>query len=293
MIPISGKPILEYIIEDLKELGFTDFCIVIGHLGEKIKQYFGDGTNFNVKISYVEQEIFSGTASATKLAKNFVNDSSFLLYLADTIIPKNLRNYMQNMINSNFEINLLSSQINSSEIGNVGNIEVKNEYVSKISEKTLSSKSNLAWAGIAFFKNNYIFEMIECLTPSQRGEFEITDAMNLVLENNIKIGNFTCDGYIDAGTISGLLELNTFILNLQQPTTQNSCIVNSPVYVGNQCTIGKNVELGPSVSIGDGVNIGDNVEIKNSLIFNNSKISSNQNISNSILDDNQNILSLK
>ena len=135
--------------------------------------------------------------------------------------------------------------------------------------------------------------MIVCLTPSQRGEFEITDAMNLVLENNIKIGNFTCDGYIDAGTISGLLELNTFILNLQQPTTQNSCIVNSPVYVGNQCTIGKNVELGPSVSIGDGVNIGDNVEIKNSLIFNNSKIPSNQNISNSILDDNQNILSLK
>ena len=142
-------------------------------------------------------------------------------------------------------------------------------------------------------KNNYIFEMIECLSPSQRGEFEITDAMNLVLENNIKIGNFTCDGYIDAGTISGLLELNTFILNLQQPTTQNSCIVNSPVYVGNQCTIGKNVELGPSVSIGDGVNIGDNVKIKNSLIFNNSKISSNQNISNSIIDDNQNILSLK
>ena len=293
MIPISGKPILEYIIDDLKKSGFTDFCLVIGHLGEKIKQYFGDGTNFNVKISYVEQEIFSGTASATKLARNFINGSPFLLYLADTIIPKNLENYLHNMITSNFEISLLSSQINSSEIGNVGNVEVENDCVSKISEKTLSSKSNLAWAGIAFFKNNYIFEMIECLTPSQRGEFEITDAMNLVLENNIKIGNFTCDGYIDAGTISGLLELNTFILNLQQPTTQNSCIVNPPVYVGNQCTIGKNVELGPSVSIGDGVNIGDNVEIKNSLIFNNSKISSNQNISNSILDDNQNILSLK
>ncbi|MDC1136659.1 sugar phosphate nucleotidyltransferase [Nitrosopumilus sp.] len=292
MIPISGKPILGYIIDDLKKLGFTDFCIVIGHLGEKIKQYFGDGTNFNVKISYVEQEIFSGTATATKLAKNFVNDSPFLLYLADTIIPKNLRNYIQNMINSNFEINLLSSQINSSEIGNVGNIEVKNECVSKISEKTLSSKSNLAWAGIAFFKNNYIFKMIEQLSPSQRGEFEITDAMNLVLENNVKIGNFTCDGYIDAGTISGLLELNTFILNLQQRTTQNSSNIHYPVYIGNQCTIGKNVELGPSVSIGDGVNIGDNVKIKNSLIFNNSKISSNQNISNSIIDDNQNILSL-
>lgn len=292
MISISGKPILEYIIDDLKKSGFTDFCLVIGHLGEKIKQYFGDGTKFNIKICYVEQDTFSGTASATKLARNFINGSPFLLYLADTIIPKNLENYLHNMIISNFEISLLSSQINSSEIGNVGNVEVENECVSKITEKTLSSKSNLAWAGIAFFKNNYIFKMIEYLSPSQRGEFEITDAMNLILENNMKIGNFTCDGYIDAGTISGLLELNTFILNLQHSTTQNSSNIRYPVYIGNQCTIGKNVELGPSVSIGDGVNIGDNVEIKNSLIFNNSKISSNQNIFNSIIDDNQNILSL-
>lgn len=293
MIPISGKPILEYIIDDLKKSGFTDFCLVIGHLGEKIRQYFGDGTKFNIKICYVEQDTFSGTASATKLARNFINGSPFLLYLADTIIPKNLENYLHNMITSNFEISLLSSQINSSEIGNVGNVEVENDCVSKISEKTLSSKSNLAWAGIAFFKNNYIFEMIECLTPSQRGEFEITDAMNLVLDNNVNIGNFTCDGYVDAGTISGLLELNKLILNLEKIISQSFCIVNPPVYVGNHCNVGKNVELGPFVSIGNNVNIGNNVQLKNSLILNNSKISSNQNISDCVIDDKQNIISLQ
>ncbi len=293
MIPISGKPILEYIIDDLKKSGFTDFCLVIGHLGEKIRQYFGDGTDFNIKICYVEQEIFSGTASATKLAKFFINGSPFLLYLADTIIPKNLENYLHNMITSNFEISLLSSQINSSEIGNVGNIEVENKCVSKITEKTLNSKSNLAWAGIAFFKNDFIFKMIEKLSPSQRGEFEITDAMNLVLDNNVNIGNFTCDRFVDTGTISGLLELNKIILNQEKTFIQNSFKINSPVYIGKRCHIGKNVELGPFVSIGDDVCIGDNVQLKNSLISNNSKISSNENISNSIIDDKHNILSLE
>jgi NDP-sugar pyrophosphorylase family protein len=293
MIPISGKPILEYIIDDLKKSGFTEFCLVIGHLGEKIRQYFGDGTKFNIKIYYVEQKTFSGTASATKLASFFVKGSPFLLYLADTIIPKNLGNYLHDMITSNSEISILSSQINSSEIGNVGNIEVENDYVSKITEKTLNSKSNLAWAGIAFFKNDFIFKMIEKLSPSQRGEFEITDAMNLVLDNNVNIGNFTCDGYVDAGTISGLLKLNKLILNLQQVIPQNFCKIHSPVHIGNKSHIGKNVELGPFVSIGNNVTIGNNVQLENSLILNNSKIPSNQNISNSVIVDEQNTISLK
>tara|TARA_B110000438_G_scaffold257569_1_gene265756 strand:+ start:495 stop:1448 length:954 start_codon:yes stop_codon:yes gene_type:complete len=293
MILISGKPILEYIINDLKKSGFTDFCIVIGHLGEKIKKYFGDGSAFNIHISYVEQEIFSGTASATKLARNFVNDTSFLLYLADTIIPKNLTTHLENMINSNYDMSILSSQIMPYQIGNVGNIEVENNNIIKITEKDLNHKSPLGWSGIAFFKNNYIFKIIEKLNPSTRGEFEITDAMNIVLNNNRKIGNFTCEGYVDAGTISGLLELNKIILNQEKITVQNDSKICYPVYVGKRCHIGKNVKLGPFVSIGDDVYIGDNVQLKNSLILNNSKISSNQNISNSVIDDNKNIISLK
>ena len=293
MISVSGKPILEYIINDLKKSGFTDFCIVIGHLGEKIKKYFGDGTAFNIRISYVEQEIFSGTASATKLARNFVNDTSFLLYLADTIIPNNLTTHLENMITSNYEMSILSSQITPSQIGNVGNIEVENNDVIKITEKDLNPKSHLGWSGIAFFKNNYIFKIIEKLNPSERGEFEITDALNIILNNNRKIRNFTCETYVDSGTISGLLELNKIILNQEKIIVQNDSKINPPVYIGKRCHIGKNVTLGPFVSIGNDVYIGDNVKLKNSLILNNSKILQNQNISNSLIDENENIISLK
>ena len=290
MIVISGKPILEYIINDLKNSGFSDFCIVVGHLSEKIKKYFGDGTAFGIKITYVEQKKFSGTASATKLARNFVGDKSFLLYLADTVIPKNLTNHLEKMIKSNYEMSLLSSKILPSQIGNVGNIEVENNNILKITEKDLSTKSHLGWSGIAFFTNNYIFKIIEKLNPSKRGEFEITDAFNLTLTNNVKIGNFTCEGYVDAGTISGLLELNKIILNQENIIIQNNSIINFPVYVGKRCNIGKNVKLGPFVSIGDDVDIGDDVTLKNSVILNNAKILPKEEIFDSVIDDCGNII---
>jgi dTDP-glucose pyrophosphorylase len=295
MIMMSGKPILEHIIIDLKNSGFTDFCIVIGYLGDKIKTYFGDGSSFDVSISYVEQKFFSGTASATKLAENFVHGDPFLLYLADTIIPKNLDIHLQNMINSNSEISILSSQIDSSKISNVGNIEVKNNFVLKITEKSLLSKSNLSWAGIAFFKDNHIFEIIKNLQSSQRGEFEITEAMNLILCNNIQIENFVCNKYVDAGTISGILELNKIILNENNLSNSDKFSddtkIKNPIYIGKNCKMGKNVVLGPFVSIGDHVCIGNNVKLESVLVLDNSNIDSNKIISCSVIDSTNNILS--
>jgi NDP-sugar pyrophosphorylase family protein len=295
MIMISGKPILEHIVVDLKKSGFTDFCIVIGYLGDKIKTYFGDGSFLGIRISYVEQKIFSGTASATKLSENFVRGESFLLYLADTIIPKNLDTHLQNMIHSNFRVSILLSEIDSSQIGHVGNIEIKNNLVSKITEKSIISKSHLGWAGIAFFNDDSIFQSIKNLKPSERGEFEITEAMNLILSHNIKIKNFVCEKYVDAGTISGILKLNQIILHqdnlLDSNILPNDVEIKNPVYVGKNCHVGKNVTLGPFVSLGNDVCIGDNVKLESSLVLDNSNIDSNQIISNSVVDSKNNILS--
>ena len=198
-------------------------------------------------------------------------------------------------MNSEFEISILSSEIAHSKICNVGNIEVENNNVLKITEKSITSKSNLSWAGIAFFKNNYIFKMIENLQPSPRGEFEITDAMNLILVHNRKIGNFTCEKYVDAGTISGILELNEIILNqniiVNSDNIDNSFKIKNPVYVGKNCHVGKNVELGPFVSIGNDVCICDNVKLEYSVILDNSNIKSNEIISRSVIDSKNNVLS--
>ena len=197
------------------------------------------------------------------------------------------------MIKSNSKISILSSKIDSSKIGNVGNIEIKNNFIVKITEKSFSSKSNLSWAGIAFFKGNEIFKIIKNLTPSKRGEFEITEAMNLTLNN--KIENFICDKYVDAGTISGILELNKTILEQNHMGNLNQLHCNTkiknPIHLGKNCKIGDNVELGPFVSIGNNVNIGDDVKLEYVLVLDNSNIGSNKIITNSVIDSNNNILS--
>lgn len=288
MIMIAGKPLLEYIIEDLTKSGFDEICLVVGHLRNHIEDYFKDGSKYNVKISYVIQHDFVGTASATKLTKSFVNEEPFLLYLADTIIPYNLEENLQRIISNDSEIGLLSAKIQKNNIKNVGNIEVKDDFVIKINEKSLDSKSDLGWAGVAFFKSNYIFEIIDELNPSFRNEFEITEAMNLMLNHNRKIRNYICEKYIDAGTISGILELNNFILNQHKfsrnhipKTLQNE--LKNPVYIGTNCDIDDNVSIGPFVSIGNDVLIDANVKIEQSVIMDGAQISPNQKISHSLV----------
>jgi len=211
MIKIAGKPFLEYIINDLKKSGFDEICIVTGYLGNQIKDYFKDGSNFDVKIEYVTQEEQKGTAHALQCAKSFVGNDPFLVYLSDTIIP-NVDDYIKKMIDDKCEISILSSEIES-ETANIGNIKIKDNFVTEITEKSGQSDSKLAWAGVAFFKNNSIFEILEDQKPSHTGEYEITESLNLALQKNHKVRNHTCHRFIDCGTPKGLEETSKYIQN--------------------------------------------------------------------------------
>ncbi|MBC8251115.1 MAG: NTP transferase domain-containing protein [Candidatus Nitrosopelagicus sp.] len=152
MIRVFDKPILEYIVNDLVNSGFNDICIIIGHYGEQIKQYFGSGEKFNVKITYVTQIEYNGTADATWYAKDFVNDEKFLLHLGDAINPNALRKYTKNMLDDEADVSIISVEIEDSMKKKVGNIEIDGNSVVKISEKSEINKSNLAWQELHFLK---------------------------------------------------------------------------------------------------------------------------------------------
>lgn len=281
MIKIAGRPLLEWLIRDLVQCGVNEICLVIGHYGNQIKEYFRDGRNFQTKISYVEQKEFLGTANALECAKGFVGNEPFLVYLSDTIIP-DLKIHLENMIADSSEISILSGMVSESEIQSVGNIQLDGDYVSKISEKSKNSQSNLAWAGVATFKSGYIFDIIEKLNPSSWGEFEITDAMNNALALNKKIKNHLCEKFVDFGTPEGLLEGTKLILENEGSTAKISektdVSIIQPSYIGKNCKVGQNVKIGPFVSIGENVSIGNNVTISNSLILDNSEIEPNNKI---------------
>ena len=208
LIPINGKPILEIIMEDLKTVGFTEFILVIGYKGELIKQYFGNGKNIGISINYVFQENQFGTADALLQTQELVKNVSFLVHLGDAINPNALKNSFSDMLDSKYEVSLLISHIKNSQNKSVGSIKVENDLIAKIAEKTKIKNADFFWAGVALFKNTKIFSKIKLLKPSHTGEFEITDALNELLNDNIEIDSFVCDKSIDAGTKDGVQEIS-------------------------------------------------------------------------------------
>ncbi len=286
MIKICGKPIIEYIVNDLVKSNFNEICIVVGHESEQIKDHFNNYDD-NVEISFVTQDEYKGTAHATYCAKDFVKNDSFLLYLSDTLIPFEINFLLSKMIKLE-EISILSSENFANVSMSVGNILVEKNYVHQISEKSHTLKSKLAWAGVAFFNDSSIFNIIENLPLSSRGEYDITEAMNLMLKNNVKIRNYFCKEFIDCGTLDGLTKGLKHILNFNKtklPFSDAITIMN-PSYIGQNCSFGKNIFIGPYTSIENNVSLGDNVQIKNSIILDNSIISSNSIVSNSIISKN-------
>ena len=290
MIPVAGKPFLEYVINDLTKIGIQEICIVIGYFGKKISDYFDNGTKFNVKINYVEQKNFDGTATATYLAKDFVSNENFLLYLADTLIPNDLGLKIREMLVTKSDIDILSSEISPNKLKQSGSIETKGDYVFKVSEKSTNLKTNLGWAGILLFKNNLIFKLIEDLPSSSSGEYNITEVLNLALSSNLKIRNHICKSYIDSGTPEGMIDAIKFILKNRKSTFFNqkqstNLTIREPIYFGNNCSIGKNITLGPFTSVGNNVILGDNITIEKSLVLDNTKLSSNKKFKNSIISN--------
>jgi len=292
MIIIHGKPFLEYIINDLIDVGISEICIVVGNLGNQIRDYFGNGNNFGIKIEFVVQEKPLGTADALRYAEKFVGNNSFLLYLPDTILSDGLVTYFDKMIRTNSEIHLLASNVLKKNTSDVGTMEIDKNKVIKINEKSCNASSNLAWAGIAFFKSNLIFKLINTLSLSTRGEYEITEAMNKIFDNNKEIEFQTSEKFIDLGTPKGLFEVMKFLL-AQLPSTykniQNVSLIQ-PVFIGKNTTICKGCTIGPFVSIEENVKIKNNIKISNSFVLNNSNIKSLNDIEHKIISPNGIIL---
>ena len=209
MIPVAGRPMLEYLIQDIKGCGIEDVCLVVGHGGEQIRGHFGDGADLGVRIEYRTQEKRDGTASALLCARDFAGDGRFLVYLSDTLVP-GLRSYLPAM-EKDEGTSVLVSAMSAEDKSSVGNVTMDGSRVTSITEKREDSGSNLAWAGIAACGKE-IFGAIEDTPPSGRGEYEITDAMNTMIGRGSAVAGHLCSGHIDFGTPSGLAEASRHIL---------------------------------------------------------------------------------
>ena len=208
MLPVAGKPIIQYNIESLRDNDITDILLIVRYKEEIVRNYFGDGSDFGVNISYKTQKDFLGTANAISYGEDFIDDSIIVLngdiILDDEIIHEIIKKY--NYLSPD-TLMLLTEVEDPSAFGVV---EIENGNIKNIVEKPKREEapSNLVNAGIYIF-NKDIFDKIRETEISERGEYEITDSVSLQIENNKKvIGHKTSKDWIDVGRPWELIEVN-------------------------------------------------------------------------------------
>jgi len=315
LIPIAGKPLMEHSILGLIDAGIDELLLVVGYKEEMIKAYFrGDKEKFDIKINYITQEKYLGTAHATGYAKDFVRDDDFLLIYGDLLVDSKI---FKRLIHK-FKTTPCEGLVSLIEVNNPQNYGIisldSNGFVEKITEKPSPDLNlgNLANAGIYLFKSN-IFKAIEQTEKSIRGEYEFTDSMEILLNQmdgriyGYNINNFywndiglpwqllDANKYIldnQKGKILGKVEKNAFISGEtyigEATIIKSGTYIQGPCYIGNNCLIGPNAFIRPYTSIGDNCHIGMS-ETKNSLIFSNTAVPHFNYIGDSIVCENVNL----
>ena len=294
LLPIANKPMSQFCLEAISETGITDIAIIIGGVGSnKVREYYGNGEKFGVRITYIEQDEPRGIAHAVRLCKEFVNNEKFLVFLGDNIIQKSITNFVKNFKNSDFDATVLLCEVDNPS--RFGIADVENNKILKITEKPKEPTSNLAVTGI-YLLTPKIFQIIDDLKPSWRNEFEITDALDNLLKqnNNISFEKIT-DYWKDTGTPIDIINANAQVLehicnenNIIDKSTNielDNCVIK-PSIIGKNCKIGKGAKIGPNASIGNNTTISSNVSIENSIIMSNCIIDGGLNIRDSIISAN-------
>ena len=300
LLPIANKPMSQFCLEAISETGISDIAIIIGGVGSnKVREYYGDGKKFGVKITYIEQDEPRGIAHAIRLCKEFINNEKFLVFLGDNIIQRSIIDFVENFKNSDYDATVLLCEVDNPS--RFGIADVENDKITKIMEKPKNPKSNLAVTGI-YLLTPKIFEIIDNLKPSWRNELEITDALdNLLKENNNISFEIITDYWKDTGTPEDIIHANGEILKKQfhdekeDPNIiygegskiESNVHIHGPVLVGKDCHISSS-SIGPNVSVGNNTTISGS-SIENSIIMENCEINSNTKIKNSIIANNSKI----
>jgi UDP-N-acetylglucosamine diphosphorylase/glucosamine-1-phosphate N-acetyltransferase len=313
MIPVGGKPILEHLIDTLREAGIKEILIVVNYKNEVIREHFSCGERFNVRINYVLQEKVLGTADAIAAAKDHVNNEDFLAINGDLLLSVNaIKTVIETHERAKPTATLAAVQVENPE--HYGVLKMNYGLLIDILEKPHSETALGNWvnAGIYAFSSE-IFNLIRRTSPSERGELEITESIRLALRDGEKVAVAKISGedWLDIGRPWDLLDANMRVLKMVkrgilgtveegahikgQVYVGNGALVRSgsyiegPVYIGDGSDIGPNCYIRPYTSIGRKARIGNACEIKNSIIMDHVHVGHLSYVGDSIIGEGCNI----
>ena len=305
MLTIANKPILEHLITEGLKAGIKEYLIVIGYHDEIIQQYFGNGSKWKADMQYVTQMQQLGTAHAVEAVRSFVHQR-FLLMNGDILVKSN---DMAAMLSNNGLAMGIFEYANTEYLGTVV-LSHKNKDVVAIHEKSDNPRSNLVNAGI-YQLTDKIFDAISRTQKSRRGEYELTDSLQLLINDGCKITGERLSYWQNLSYPWDILGANESLLSEIQPLNlgkieqnvviqgqvqigadtiirANSYIVG-PASIGENCQIGPNCFIRPTTSISNNCHIGSFVEVKNSIIMAGTSIPHHNYVGDSIIGEGCNL----
>jgi len=262
LIPVANKPILFRVIEAIRDAGITDIGIVVGDTAEEIKKAVGRGGRWGVKVTYIQQEAPLGLAHAVKISQDFLGDERFVMFLGDNVIQGGISPLIQQFATSDYNAQIVLTRVDHPEQYGVAELDEEGRIV-RLIEKPKEPPSDLALVGIYMF-DHHIFEAVNAITPSWRGELEITDAIQWLVEHDYRVYPYIHRGWwIDTGRPGDMLEANSLVLEELEPVIEG--YVDRDSEVDSRVTVQKGAEIINSVVRGPTI-IGEDTRIVNSYV---------------------------
>ncbi len=260
LLNVAGKPIIGHILDKIIEAGFDEVTIVVGYLGDMIKEYVLE--NYKVKIDFVEQEERLGLGHAIFISRHTFSRHPILIILGDTIFDVDLKSMIRGEC----------TQIGVKRVDDprrFGVAEMTDGYISHLVEKPEMPKSNLAIVGLYYIAQPQT--LVECLkemiksNARTKGEFQLTDALQMMLDRGERMKTFPVDGWLDCGKPETLLETNRYLLERQPlPKAREDVVIRPPAFISPKASVAHAV-IGPNATIAEGAKV-DNSIIRNSII---------------------------
>jgi len=290
LIPVANKPILFRVVECIRDAGITEIGIVVGDTEEEIRRAVGRGDRWGVRVTYIRQEAPLGLAHAVKISRDFLGDERFVMFLGDNVIQGGISTLISEFANSDYDCQIVLTHVDMPEQYGVAELDEQGRVV-RLVEKPKDPPSDLALVGIYMF-NHHILEAVDHITPSWRGELEITDAIQWLIEHGYAVHPYIHRGWwIDTGRPGDMLEANSLVLEELTPCIEGyvdrasqvdsrviiekgaeviNSVIRGPAIIGEYSRI-INAYIGPFTSIYHHVVI-ENAEVSRSIVLEYSQI---------------------
>lgn len=310
MLPIANKPMLMYGFDQIRAAGIKEIGVILGPLQEGIVDALGDGSKYGVKITYIDQPEPKGIAHAVLISRDFLETSPFIVHLGDNLLKDSIPELAGEFQRDDSDATVVLTRVKDPT--RFGVVQIQNGKIVKLVEKPKQYVSDLALAGVYFFRPT-IFPAIERLKPSWRNELEITEAIQNLLDSGGKIAYHEVSGWWkDTGRPEDILEANQLVLKdlkgslrgkIEEGVSLSGSVeigegtivrggtaLRGPVIVGEYSEIGGGAYVGPYTSVGSHVKI-LGAEIENSIILDGTLVDCRERIVDSIIGRNSKIVS--